>query len=327
MNRLTLFTLLTVSLSTIAPFERANAQSISYSSDDHTNELAPVKVGLDVWFASGLQTSLGFNVQGVIANKLFYTADYRRCINRGFSNVGVVGIDELQTTQPENRVTSFEGGLHVVLSDKMGKGKLKITTSSGLYSETYFRAEVDARKVISFGGGLLMNRYVYYLGYDSLAYFESGNNRYRPAKDKYLHANISMFGIYGGFAFRKIMKSAVSADGYRYRRFFARTWNFDLLLGAAKMQDFTVNGTTLSVDNAKINPVGYRICYKADRGPTTTIAEIGKMPGIRFSNAGNHADLSLFGTEGISSFLNYFRIGFNFVIFGNDRRYALKQKK
>jgi hypothetical protein len=302
------------------------AQSVNYTTDNQVNKLAPIKIGASIWFASGLQNSVGLTAQGCLFNKLFYNAEYRYVFSRGFSSLGFVGTEDLQTTQKEITPTSFEVGVAYSLIDKTKNGKMKIVTDKTSTSETSFRANCDSRKIIAVGGGIFANNYLYYLPSDSFNFFESSGVKLAPQKDKFFHTNINMFGFYGGISIKTIKKAAVSADGYRYRKFKSTSWNFDVLTGAGKANDIQVNNSTYKIDNAKISSLGYRISFKADRGPTTTSVEIGKMPNVNFPNTKNHSDLTLFGAEGISSPINFFRVGFNFVIVGNDRRYALKKK-
>jgi hypothetical protein len=303
------------------------AQSVSYTADNQVNKLAPVKIGLGLWFASGLQNSVGLTAQGCLFNKLFYNAEYRYGYSRGFSNIGFVGKDELQTTQKEITPKSFEMGVAYTIFEKTKEGKMKIVTDKTSTSETSFKAKCDARKIVALGGGLFANNYVYYLPNDSNNFFESSGIKLAPQKDKFLHTNINMFGFYAGVSFKTIKKAAVSSNGYRYRKFKSTSWNFDVLTGGGKANAIQMNNSTYKIDNSKVSVIGYRVCFKADRGPTTTSVEIGKMPSINFANTNNHPDLSLFGAEGISSPINFFRVGFNFVLYGNDRNYALKQKK
>jgi hypothetical protein len=303
------------------------AQSVTYTTDNKVNKLAPVKIGLGLWFGSGMQNSVGLSAQGCVFNKLFYNAEYRYGYSRGFSNIGFVGTEELQTTQKEITPTSFEVGVAYAILDKTKEGKMKIVTDKSSTRETSFKAKCEARKIIAIGGGIFANNYVYYLPSDTMNFFESSGIKLAPQKDKFFHTNINMFGFYAGVSFKTIKKAAVSAGGYRYRKFKSSSWNFDVLSGTGKVNDIQVNNSTYKIDNAKVLSIGYRICFKADRGPTTTSVEIGKLPSVNFPNSNNHPDLSMFGAEGISSPINFFRVGFNFILYGNDRRYALKQKK
>jgi len=308
------------------------SQSVNYQTNNKTNSLAPIKIGASLNFASGLQVAWGVLGQGCLFNKLFYTVNYRRGITRGFSNIGFVGKDELQTTQQEITSDALEIGVSYVIFEKTNKGKMKITTDKnytrGTYfnytRETYFYADCDVRKIVTVGGGIFTNNYVYYLKRDTNAYFESSTIKLQPEKDKIFHSNINVFCLYSGVSFKKIKKGVVSAGSYRYRKFKSVSWDFDVLYGFGKANAIQINYYNYSIDNAKVSPLGYRISFKTDRGPTSSIVEIGKLPSIKFSSS--HPDLSLFGPEGISTFLNYFRIGFNIILFGNDRRFALKQK-
>jgi hypothetical protein len=313
-------------LSLIIIFNFCFSQTINYKVDNKTTNLAPFKLGASLWFASGLQTSIGVTAQGWIANKLFYNVEYRHGIARGYSNLGFVGKEELQTTHKEIKPNSLEIGVAYSFFEKKSTSKFKIVTDKSLYTETSFLANCDVRKLVTIGGGVFTNNYVYYLPNDSLAYFESNSIKLQPQKDMFYHTNISTLGFYGGISFKKIKKAAVSADGYRYRKFKSTSWNFDLISGYAKAGAIELKGGNYNIDNSKPSPLGYRIAFKADQGPTSVSVEIGKFPCLKFTSPGSHPDLSLFGTEGIHTFLNFFRLGFNIILFGNDRRFALKQK-
>ncbi|GAA4460317.1 hypothetical protein GCM10023093_02740 [Nemorincola caseinilytica] len=304
----------------------ATAQMVDYKTDDQTKKLAPVKVGLTLAFASGNQIGAGGIVQGCLMNKLFYGVEYRKVLVRGFSNAGVAATGDLQTTQTEKSGRYMEAGAEWAIRDKMDQGKMRIVTSSNMTSERYFHATCDLRKLITVGGGFFSYGHNYYMERDSAHYFTSGTQKLQPAQDKIFHSYISTAGFFGGVSFRKIKKAAVSSGGYRYRNFKATSWSFQVLSGPSKMQDITVGGVTYPINNANSAPLGYRVIWRADRGPSSTCVELGKMPHIAFSND-NLPDLSLFGPEGISSFVNHFRLSFNFILYGNDRKYGLKQKK
>jgi hypothetical protein len=302
------------------------AQTVSYKADNQTKKLAPVKVGLTLAFASGNQIMAGGLVQGNLMDRLFYHGEYRKGLVRGFSNAGMAGTEDLLTTQSETKGGYMEAGAEWAIVDKMGEGKFKVVTDQSMNMERSFRATVDMRKLVTVGGGIFSLSHAYYLGDDSANYFMSGSTMLRPTKDKILHSNINTAGFFAGVSLRKIKKAAVSSGGYRYRNFKATSWSFQVMSGASRMQDIVVGGKTYKIDNAKSAPLGYRILWRADRGPTSTCVELGKMPHIAFSND-NPPDLSMFGTEGISTFVNYFRLSFNFILYGNDRKYGLKQKK
>lgn len=318
-------------LATIATFsllfqQAVYAQTVSYNVDNKTNKLAPVKVGLAISFASGNQIMAGGMVQGCLANKLFYNAEYRVGLVRGFSNAGIAGEEELQTTQSETKGSYMEAGAEWTIRDKMSKSKMRISTGSTGNIERFFYAECDMRKLITVGGGVFSISHAYYLGDDSAHYFTSGSNKLQPATDKIFHSNISTMGAFGGVSLRKIRKGVVTSGGYRYRTVKITSWSFQALIGGSKMQDLVIGGNTYPINNAKSAPIGYRIIWRAERGRTSTTAELGMMPHVTFDN-NNNPDMSMFGPEGISSPINYFKLGFNFILYGNERSYGLKQKK
>lgn len=302
------------------------AQMVNYKADNQTKKLSPVKVAATLSFASGNQISAGGILQGNLVDKLFYHAEYRKGLVRGFSNAGVAGKDELTTTQKETKGGYMEIGAEWAIVDDMGSGTFKIVTDQSMSMERYFRAAVDMRKLVTVGGGIFSLSHAYYLGDDTAHYFMSGATKLQPPKDKILHSAVNTTGFFAGISLRKIKKAAVSSGGYRYRNFKATSWSFQLMSGASKMQDLEIATKTYPITNAKSAPIGYRIMWRSDRGRTSTCAELGKMPHIKFDN-GNAPDMSMFGTEGISTVVNYFRLGFNVILYGNDRRYALKQKK
>ena len=304
------------------------AQTINYKVDNQTKKLAPVKIGLTLAFATGNQIMAGGLVQGNVAGKLFYHGEYRKSLVRGFSSSGYAGSEELVTTQKELKGGYWEAGAEWAISDKIKEkeGSFKVVTGSGYGYERFFHAECDKRTLITVGGGVYGLTHTYYLDDDTAHYFMSGTTKLRPSKDKVMHTAISTTGVFAGVSFRKIKKAAVSAGGYRYRKLRATSWSFQALTGTSNAQDITIGGTTYALTGTKQAPLGYRILWRAERGPSSTCVEFGKMPHMKFEN-NNNPDLSLFGPEGISSFANYFRLSFNFILYGNDVKYGLKQKK
>ncbi|MBI1305551.1 MAG: hypothetical protein GC181_02925 [Bacteroidetes bacterium] len=300
------------------------AQTLRYETENKTDKLAPLKIGATISFASGLQQSGGLIVQGSI-KRLFYHFEYRANFSKDISRVFYVDGDSQATTQPLKRGNAMEASVDFALVDKVKKGKIKVTTASGYGYEKYFHAECDARKIVAVSGGLFNTYYNYYLGVEDDNYFESNGLKLQPTGDKYYHAGILMTSFYGGLSFRKIKKAAVTSGGYRYRVTRATSWHLHVLTGTTKMDAIRVNNQDYTVTNVKSANLGYRIGWRADRGPTSSFVEIGYLPHLQFTSGSNHADMSLFGTQGISQGVNYFRLGFNFILFGNDRRYALKQ--
>jgi len=316
-----------IALSLVAlSIQNAHAQMINYKADNKTNMLSPVKIGAAISFASGNQMLAGGFVNGCLVNKLFYNAEYRVGLVRGFSNAGIAAQEDLLTTQPETKGHYMELGAEWAVRDKLGQGRMRIVTGSNAAFEHFFFANCDMRKLITVGGGVFSIGRAYYLGNDSGQYFTSGAAILQPSTNKIFHANIATMGAFGGISFRKIRKAAISSGGYRYRAAKITSWSFQALMGSSKMQDIVIGTNTYAINNAKSSPLGYRIIWRAERGITSTTAEIGMMPHITFDNA-NNPDMSMFGTQGISSPINYFKLGFNIILFGNERAYALKQKK
>ena len=285
-------------------------------------------MGLTLAFATGNQIMAGGIVQGNLAGKLFYHGEYRKSLVRGFSSSGYAGSEELVTTQPELSGGYWEAGAEWALVDKVheGDGSFKVVTGSGFGTERYFMAKCDKRTLITVGGGVFGLTHNYYLDDDTAHYFMSGATKLKSPKDKAMHTAITTTGVFAGVTFRKIKKAAISSGGYRYRKFRATSWSFQAMTGTSQAQDIVVGGTTYPISGTSQGALGYRILWRADRGPTSTCVEFGKMPHLKFDN-NNNPDLSLFGPEGISSFANYFRLSFNFILYGNDVKYSLKQKK
>jgi hypothetical protein len=304
------------------------AQAVSYKADNKTKKLAPVKLGLTMSFSTGNQIMIGGLVQGNITDKLFYHGEYRKGLVRGFASSGYADKEQLVTSQKELKSGYWEAGAEWAIVDnvKEGEGKFKIVTHSGFGSERFFMATCDKRTLITLGGGIFGLSYNYYLDDDTAHYFMSNGSKLYAPKDKMMHSSVSTTGIFAGVSFRKIKKAAVSSGGYRYRKLKATSWSFQGMTGSSRLQDITVNGVNYAITGTKSSALGYRIMWRAERGPTSTCVEFGKMPHITFDND-NNPGLSLFGPEGISSFANYFRLSFNFILFGNDVKYGLMQKK
>lgn len=309
-----------------------NAQMVNYKTDNKTRKLAPVKVGLTLAFATGNQIMAGGIVQGNLAGKLFYHGEYRNSLVRGFSSSGYAGSSDLVTTQNELKGGYWEAGAEWALIDKVHEGDATfkvVTGTSGFGTQQYehsFRAICDKRTLITVGGGLFGLTHNYYLDDDTAHYFMSGVTKLKSPADKAMHTAITTTGVFAGVSFRKIKKAAISSGGYRYRKLRATSWSFQAMTGTSRAQDLVIGGTTYPISGTSQAALGYRILWRAERGPTSTCVEFGKMPHLKFDN-NNNPDLSLFGPEGISTFANYFRLSFNFILYGNDVRYGLKQKK
>src|SRR5262245_859736 len=122
---------------------------------------------------------------------------------------------------------------------------------------------------------------------DSGTYFESAGAKLQHCTDKYYNVNINTTGGVDGISLNKIQKANVSTGGYRYRNFRGTSWNFQVMVGTGKTGDIVIGTKTYPVENAKVSPLGYRISWRADRGPTSSFVEIGKLPNMNFTGGDN----------------------------------------
>lgn len=304
------------------------SQSISYKTENYTHNLAPFKLSISFLNFENILTPItaGVMVEGHVKDKLFYNAQFRQGYIRNF----MVATEKLITTQAESNGTYFEAGVDWVFADKIKKGKLKIVTSSSFNgsstSQTYFKADCEARRYFALSGGVIQYIRPKYINSDSSEYIVSNGVDKKAPNDKFTHFNQSTSGLYVGITKRKIRKVIVKADdGYNYRAFYSTKFYLHALVGTTSIDDIIINNQSFKIDNAKQNPVGYRMGWQWDQMGVTTGFEFGNMPGVTLETPIVKSEIdNLFK---FNPFFNYMRLTFHFSIFNNDKNFYIKNKK
>jgi len=301
----------------------ATARQINYETVNKTHDLAPLKISLSFLNFENMLTpfTAGIAVDGHVKDKLFFNFQLRQGYIRNF----LISKDKLLTTQNESKGTYIEAGVHFPFYNKTKKGKLHIVTSSNGSSEQFFKADCEVRKYWALNAGVIEYIRPKYVNSDSSEYIVSNNISYKAPDEHFLHFNQSSTILFAGFTHRKIKKALVKSEGTVYRRFYSTKFYIDALVGATKVQDFTLAGSpTMNIDNAKQAPLGYRIGWQWDQMGVITGFEFGKMPGVNLETPVEKGEIEKIFKS--NPYLNFVRLTFHFSIFNNDKNYKLKTK-
>lgn len=299
------------------------AQQVNYETVNKTHDLAPFKVSFSILNFENILTPItaGIAVDGHLKDKLFFNFQFRQGYIRNFT----VSKDKLMTTQKESKGTYIEAGIDLPFYEKTKKGKLHIVTSSNGNSEQFFKADCEVRKYWAINAGIIEYIRPKYVNSDSSEYIISNVNTFKAPKDHFLHFNQSSTIVFAGLTHRKIKKALVKSEGTVYRRFYSTKFYIDALIGATKVQDFTLAGSsTMKVDNAKQAPLGYRIGWQWDQMGVITGFEFGKMPGVNLETPVEKSEIDKIFKS--NPYLNFMRLTFHFSIYNNDKNYKLKTR-
>jgi hypothetical protein len=295
---------------------KANAQTITYTVDNYTDKLSPIKPSLTLMTLEGLIPQYGFTIEGAIGKRLGYNTVFRRDYVRNF----FTSEDEIGNIDVERKSNYFEAGIDFFLTNKIKEGSspLKIVTSSssyGSYSYTrYFTAYVDKRTQFGLHGGVYyFNKGIYtkQTTDDNYFTFTAKNTTTLPDDRNYI-VNTNNTAVFAGLIFKKVRKATVHSDGWKYYRHYGRRIYLDALIGGASLKDVVANGETYKVEAVNSSPIGYRIGFEWDQMGVVTGFEFGMRPGPQ---------------TGIIPGFNYFNLNFSFNIFNGDKRYAMRNKK
>ncbi|MCC6722339.1 MAG: hypothetical protein IT243_09055 [Bacteroidia bacterium] len=284
------------------------AQKISYTVDDYSSKLSPVKISIGVGVDANAYA--GVLAEGAIGKKLGYNACYRREVY-SFSN------KELIDNKSEIKSGNYlEASVDFFLLDKMKKNKkLKITTSKNAYSEKYFIARVPMRKQKGLHGGISFSNRMFYTDADTSAdkiiELSNANGKFVPNNGKIYGSNSTNMFAFGGLVFKKIKKTTVHANGWKYYSHLARRFYIDALFGFSSLSDVTISNAKYKAKPAKSSPVGYRVGVEWDQMGVVTSIEFGMRPGVQY----------------LTPSFNYFNLNFSFNIYGTDKKYAMRNKK
>ncbi len=306
----------------------SQSQTISYKTENYTHNLAPFKLSLSFLNFENILTPItaGVMVEGHVKDKIFYNAQFRQGYIRNFT----IAEEKLVTTQAESNGTYFEAGVDFVFAEKIKNGKVKIVSSSSFNgsstSETYFKADCEVRRYFALSGGVIQYIRPKYVNSDSSEYIVSKGVDIKAPKDNFTHFNQSTSGLYVGIVKRKIKKVIVKADdGYNYRAFYSTKFYLHALVGTTSIDDIIIANKTYTIDNAKQNPIGYRMGWQWDQMGVITGFEFGNMPGVTLETPVAKSEIDqLFK---FNPFFNYMRLTFHFAIFNNDKNYLIKKKK
>ncbi|TKB95562.1 hypothetical protein [Pedobacter cryophilus] len=301
---------------------------INYKTQNYTHQLSPVKVSISFLNFENILTPItaGILMEGQLKDKLFYNMQFRQGYIRDFT----IAPDKLLTTQKESKGTVFETGVDYPFSDKIKAGKVKVTSSlsfDGLntFQEKYFLADCDVRSYWAFSGGLMKNIRPKYINSDSSTYIISGGQDIKASDGNFTHFSQNSNGLYAGIVHRKIKKAVVNSEKWNYRVFYSTKFYAQVLIGSTKIDDIVYNNQTYKIDNAKQEPLGYRIGWQWDQMGAVTGFEFGKMPGITLETPVQKSELDKIFKH--NPYLNYVRFTFHFNIFNGDKSYAMKNKQ
>lgn len=292
------------------------AQTVTYSVDNYTEELSPVKPSLTLLALEGLLPQFGLTVEGAIGKRLGYNAAYRRDYVRNF----FISKDEIGNIDAERKTNYFEAGIDFFFTNRIKEGSspLRVVTSSstyGNYSYTrYFTAYVDKRSQFGLHGGVYyFNKGIYtkQTTEDNYFTYTSKNTTQLPDDRTYIiNSNNSAF--FAGLIFKKVRKATIFSDGWKYYRHYGRRIYLDALVGGASLKDITAGGQTYEVKAVESSPIGYRIGFEWDQMGVVTGFEFGMRPGPQ---------------TGIIPGFNYFNLNFSYNLFNGDKRYAMRNKR
>lgn len=283
--------------------QAAHAQTVEYKAKDFTHKLSPFKLSVTGAFNIGI--NVGILAQGQVG-KIGYTAIAQRAISPHLF------LTKDNVANPDNvkAIRYLEGGIDYFFSDKTkdGGGKVKIDVSSS----TYFHAVCDKRKLTGLHGGLIhYNQTVAASNTsDGLYTFKtlSGN---APTSQTVYYFNTNSNYLFAGIVFKKVIKTTVSSDGWKYFRHMGRRIYMDALIGGSSYEKIPVGSSVYSLGSTQTSPVGYRLGFEWDQMGTVTTFEIGQRP-QRYA-------------LGLPGF-NYMMLSFSFNIYHGDKTYAMSKK-
>jgi hypothetical protein len=292
-------------------------EKVSYTTVDYTDKLSPFKLSLTLLGLDAMAPQAGATVEGVIGKRIGYNVCYRR----NLSKYAFITNKNYVLNKTDVKFSNYiEGGIDYFLFDKIkDNGSVNVTTSEWVNGNTSytksFKAIVKKRKQKGIHLGLINYNRMFFTSSDTL---EVGNIEFTNDNGKKLKPQRATYGtnsinnvLYAGFVFKRVIKSTVSSEGWRYYKHFSRRFYVDVLFGSTTFNNIEVNGVSYTATSSKINPLGYRLGFEWDGMGCVVGFEFGMRPGVQY----------------VMPYYNYFNLNFSFNIINGDKRYAMKLKK
>lgn len=293
----------------------ANAQTVTYTVDNHTDKLSPFKPSLTLLALDAIKPQFGFTIEGAIGKHLGYNTAFRHDYYKKLFTPkdNLVNPDDIRANN------YFEASVDFFLTNKVKEGSspLKVVTSSsnyGSYSYTrYFTAYVDKRTQFGLHGGVYyFNKSVFAQNSDNGDFTLTDNNGTEAPKTSAYTINSNNSAFFAGLVFKKVRKAAIHSDGWVYYRHMGSRIYLDALVGGATYRDVVANNTTYTAKAVNSSPIGYRVGFEWDQMGVVTGFEFGMRPGPQLT--------------AIPGF-NYFNLNFSYNLFNGDKRYGMGRKK
>lgn len=288
----------------------SNAQMVSYRTENRTEKLSPFKLSATI-AGDNLIPQFGGMLEGVIANRIYYNAIYRRDITRNYW----IKEGDLRTANPEVKTNYFEGGLELFLKRRVNYNgtSLKIITSQEQYDDVistrYFMANADERGLFSIRGGAYYYNNNYYVRDKNERYLISNTDTLKPATGDVYHTNATNLVVYAGLAWRTVVKAKVTAYRYYWLRYSSIKYYADFMYGKSATDIITLNNTVYDPEQTPKSQWGWRFGIQTEQQGSSTKLEFGMRP--TYYNK--------------YKYFNYLLLSFSFNIIGNDKNYKLKK--
>ncbi len=292
-------------------------EKISYTTIDYSTKLSPFKVSITLLGIESMLPQAGVLAEGAIGKRFGYNFCYRRNLAK---YVFLTNKNYVVNTSDTKYGNYLEAGTDFFIFDKtFDNSSLKVTTSEWVNGNTSysksFTALVKKRKQKGIHLGLINYNRMFFSSSDTSII---GNVEFTSDNGKKLKQQNAIYGtnsintvLFAGFVFKRVIKTTVSADGWKYYKHFSRRFYIDLLYGNTNFNNININGVAYNATSPKINPLGYRLGFEWDGKGCVIGFELGMRPGVQY-------DLP---------FYNYFNLNFSFNIINGDMRYAMRSKK
>lgn len=289
-------------------------QMVSYTVDNYTEKLSPIKPSFTLLALDGLIPQYGFTLEGAIGKRLGYNFAYRRDYVKNF----FVSDDDLGNPGNKKYSNYVEGSVDFFFTNKIKEGSspMRIVTNSsswgGYTYSNYFTAYVDKRSQFGLHGGFYYYNTTLFSTADTSLFTFSTSSNITPPTDVKFALNSRNSAFFAGIVFKKVRKATVHSEGWKYFRHMGRRIYIDALLGGSTIKDIYYANRTYQVERASKSPIGWRMGFEWDQMGTVTTLEFGYRPGL--------------GKSFIPAY-NYFNLSFSFNLFNGDKRYAMRTKK
>lgn len=288
-----------------------NAQSTSYTVDDHTHKLSPFKLSFTMLAFDNLGIQYGLLGEGVINDKLGYNFCYRRSLSK---YLFVAKKEDVGNQNDIKTSNYFEASIDFFMVDKLKDGaRMKVDVGGDLYTTRFFIASVNKRIQNGLHGGILTYNKMYFSSKDTTSdaniYFENEKGKLKTTGTIY-GTNSRNISFFAGFVFKKVKKATIHSGGWKYYKHMARRFYMDALVGFTTLHDISINSGTYVAKPVRSSPIGYRIGFEWDQMGVVTGFEIGMRPGVQY----------------LYPFYNYVNLNFSFNLVNGDKRYGMRNK-